>query len=155
MLNLEKLEKLLEIGDYADIRINFGENNSIPLKDGKIEEISSGFGNGVAVRVLYKNGWGFVTSNIVNEEEIEKLINKAYKMAKISNEYSEKEIILKDHKAITDNYKMIGKIKTVSQMGAFGFLTMNWYGGEFLLWLAVILTIYSGFDYIKEYLKSN
>jgi CDP-diacylglycerol--glycerol-3-phosphate 3-phosphatidyltransferase len=50
---------------------------------------------------------------------------------------------------------MIGKIKTVSQMGAIGFLTMNWYGGEFLLWLAVILTIYSGFDYIKEYLKSN
>jgi len=40
-------------------------------------------------------------------------------------------------------------------MGAIGFLTMNWYGGEFLLWLAVILTIYSGFDYIKEYLKSN
>jgi len=50
---------------------------------------------------------------------------------------------------------MIGKIKTVSQMGAIGFLTMNWYSGEFLLWLAVILTIYSGFDYIKEYLKSN
>jgi predicted Zn-dependent protease len=69
MLNLEKLEKLLEIGDYADIRINFGESNSITLKDGKIEEISSGFGNGVAVRVLYKNGWGFVTSNNINEEE--------------------------------------------------------------------------------------
>jgi len=50
---------------------------------------------------------------------------------------------------------MAGKIKTVSQMGAIGFLTMNWYGGEFLLWLAVILTIYSGLDYVKEYLKSN
>jgi len=49
---------------------------------------------------------------------------------------------------------MAGKVKTVSQMGAIGFLTMNWYGGEFLLWLAVVLTVYSGFDYIKEYLKS-
>ena len=49
---------------------------------------------------------------------------------------------------------MAGKIKTVSQMGAIGFLTMNWYGGEVLLWLAVILTVYSGFDYVKEYLKS-
>jgi len=49
---------------------------------------------------------------------------------------------------------MAGKIKTVSQMGAIGFLTMNWYGGEFLLWLAVILTVYSGFDYVKEYLKN-
>jgi len=49
---------------------------------------------------------------------------------------------------------MAGKVKTVSQMGAIGFLTMNWYGGEVLLWLAVILTVYSGFDYVKEYLKS-
>jgi CDP-diacylglycerol--glycerol-3-phosphate 3-phosphatidyltransferase len=50
---------------------------------------------------------------------------------------------------------MAGKVKTVSQMGAIGFLTMNWYGGEILLWLAVILTVYSGFDYVKEYLKSD
>ncbi len=50
---------------------------------------------------------------------------------------------------------MAGKVKTVSQMGAIGFLTMNWYGGEFLLWLAVILTVYSGLDYIKEYLKAS
>ena len=49
---------------------------------------------------------------------------------------------------------MAGKVKTVAQMGAIGFLTMNWYGGEVLLWLAVILTVYSGFDYVKEYLKS-
>jgi CDP-diacylglycerol--glycerol-3-phosphate 3-phosphatidyltransferase len=49
---------------------------------------------------------------------------------------------------------MAGKIKTVSQMSAIGFLTMNWYGGEILLWIAVILTVYSGFDYVKEYLKS-
>ena len=48
---------------------------------------------------------------------------------------------------------MAGKVKTVAQMGAIGFLTMNWYGGEFILWIAVVLTIYSGFEYIKEYLK--
>ena len=113
MLNLEKMEKLLEIGDYADMRINIGESNSITLKDGKIEEISSGFGNGVAVRVLYKNGWGFATSNIINEEEIKKLIEKAYKMAKISNECSEKEVILKDYKTIIDNYTMVGKINPI------------------------------------------
>jgi CDP-diacylglycerol--glycerol-3-phosphate 3-phosphatidyltransferase len=49
---------------------------------------------------------------------------------------------------------MAGKVKTVTQMGAIGFLTMNWYGSEFLLWLAVVLTVYSGFDYVREYLKS-
>ncbi|WP_456373227.1 TldD/PmbA family protein [Methanocaldococcus sp.] len=112
-INIEKLEKLLEIGDYADLRINVKESNTITLKDGKIEEISSGLGQGVAVRILYKNGWGFATSNIINEKEIENLINKAYKMAKLSNEYSEKEVSLKDYKAIVDNYQMIGKINPV------------------------------------------
>ena len=48
---------------------------------------------------------------------------------------------------------MAGKIKTVAQMGAIGFLTMQWWGGDILLWIAVILTVYSGFDYIKAYLK--
>jgi len=50
---------------------------------------------------------------------------------------------------------MAGKVKTVAQMGAIGFLTMNWYGGEILLWIAVILTVYSGFDYVKAYLQDN
>ena len=50
---------------------------------------------------------------------------------------------------------MAGKIKTVAQMGAIGFLIMNWWGGEILLWLSVFLTVYSGLDYIKVYLESE
>ena len=48
-----------------------------------------------------------------------------------------------------------GKVKTVSQMGAIGFLLMNWPCAECLLWTAVILTLYSGADYIKVYVKAN
>ena len=48
---------------------------------------------------------------------------------------------------------MFGKVKTIAQMGAIGFLLMNWWGGEFLLWLALFLTVYSAFDYIKTYFK--
>ena len=48
-----------------------------------------------------------------------------------------------------------GKVKTVSQMGAIGFLLMNWPCAECLLWIAVILTLYSGADYIKVYVKAN
>jgi len=47
----------------------------------------------------------------------------------------------------------LGKIKTVIQIFAIGFLIMNWPFGEALLWLAVIATLYSGYEYIKEYLK--
>jgi CDP-diacylglycerol--glycerol-3-phosphate 3-phosphatidyltransferase len=48
---------------------------------------------------------------------------------------------------------MAGKIKTVVQMIAIGFLIMQWPFGTQLLWLAVILTLYSGYEYIKGYLK--
>ena len=49
---------------------------------------------------------------------------------------------------------MAGKVKTVSQMFAVGFLLMSWPGGELLLWIAVALTLYSGFEYIFTYVKA-
>jgi len=48
---------------------------------------------------------------------------------------------------------MAGKIKTVCQMVAIGFLTMQWPFSEFLLWLSVALTLYSGFEYVNAYVK--
>jgi CDP-diacylglycerol--glycerol-3-phosphate 3-phosphatidyltransferase len=48
---------------------------------------------------------------------------------------------------------MAGKIKTVVQMIAIGFLLMNWPFATELLWLAVGLTLYSGYEYIRDYLK--
>ncbi|AZV46650.1 CDP-diacylglycerol--glycerol-3-phosphate 3-phosphatidyltransferase [Nautilia sp. PV-1] len=50
---------------------------------------------------------------------------------------------------------MAGKVKTVSQMGAIGFLLMNWPCANCLLWIAVVLTLYSGYDYIKVYVKAQ
>lgn len=46
-----------------------------------------------------------------------------------------------------------GKLKTVVQMVAVGFLLMNWPFANELLWAAVALTLYSGFEYIKGYMK--
>ena len=41
-----------------------------------------------------------------------------------------------------------GKVKTVSQMFAIGFLLMHWPFANLLLWIAVILTVYSGLEYL-------
>lgn len=48
---------------------------------------------------------------------------------------------------------MAGKVKTVVQMIAIGFLIMNWPYATALLWIAVALTLYSGYEYSKEYFK--
>ena len=41
-----------------------------------------------------------------------------------------------------------GKVKTVAQMIAIGFLLMHWPFGTLLLWGAVALTVYSGLEYL-------
>ncbi|EJF06280.1 CDP-diacylglycerol--glycerol-3-phosphate 3-phosphatidyltransferase [Thiovulum sp. ES] len=46
-----------------------------------------------------------------------------------------------------------GKVKTVVQMFSIGFLIMGWQFGEELLWIAVGLTLYSGGEYVLEYIK--
>ncbi|MEA1893576.1 MAG: CDP-diacylglycerol--glycerol-3-phosphate 3-phosphatidyltransferase [Campylobacterota bacterium] len=47
-----------------------------------------------------------------------------------------------------------GKIKTVAQMIAIGFLLMHWPLGAELLWFAVFLTLYSGFEYLWGFRKA-
>ena len=48
----------------------------------------------------------------------------------------------------------MGKVKTVVQMIAIGFLLMHWQGGELLLWIAVALTLYSGYEYVRDFFKN-
>ncbi|MEA2091428.1 MAG: CDP-diacylglycerol--glycerol-3-phosphate 3-phosphatidyltransferase [Campylobacterota bacterium] len=47
-----------------------------------------------------------------------------------------------------------GKVKTVAQMIAIGFLLMHWPFGEELLWFAVVLTVYSGLEYLWGFRKA-
>jgi CDP-diacylglycerol--glycerol-3-phosphate 3-phosphatidyltransferase len=47
----------------------------------------------------------------------------------------------------------MGKVKTVVQMIAIGFLLMGWMGADILLWIAVALTLYSGYEYVRDFFK--
>lgn len=47
-----------------------------------------------------------------------------------------------------------GKVKTVAQMFAIGFLLMHWPFATELLWFAVGLTLYSGFEYLYGFRAS-
>lgn len=51
-------------------------------------------------------------------------------------------------KNISVKASFAGKVKTVSQMFAIGFLLMHWQYATLLLWIAVFLTIYSGAQYV-------
>lgn len=47
-----------------------------------------------------------------------------------------------------------GKYKTVLQIIAVAFLLLGLKGGDVLLWIATIITLYSGLDYALRYYKS-
>ena len=49
----------------------------------------------------------------------------------------------------------MGKVKTVAQMVAIGFLLMKWPGAELLLWTAVVLTLYSGYEYVRDFFQNS
>lgn len=49
---------------------------------------------------------------------------------------------------------MAGKVKTVAQMIAIGFLLMHWPLANLLLWIAVALTLYSGAEYVIGFSKA-
>ncbi len=49
---------------------------------------------------------------------------------------------------------MAGKVKTVFQMIAIGFLLMHWPFANALLWLSVMLTIYSATEYLWSFKKA-
>ena len=48
-----------------------------------------------------------------------------------------------------------GKLKTFSQLIAIGFLIMDWPYGTELLWFAVFMTLYSGFEYVRDYARGS
>lgn len=49
---------------------------------------------------------------------------------------------------------LAGKAKTVLQLFAIGFGIMNWMFADILLWIAVALTLYSGWEYVRNYFKA-
>ena len=56
-------------------------------------------------------------------------------------------------KGIDISASWMGKVKTVAQMFAIGFLLMNWPFATALLWIAVFLTLYSGYEYIRDFFQ--
>ncbi len=57
-------------------------------------------------------------------------------------------------KGIDISASWMGKVKTVIQMIAIGFLLMQWPFGNALLWLAVAITLYSGYEYILSFVTN-
>lgn len=80
--------------DYVDIRCGMGDNTSILMKDGNVDEINTGMSLGTRIRVLNNGAWGFAyTTDISKIEEITETALKLSNSLKGDVTLSESDII--------------------------------------------------------------
>ncbi|WP_458456442.1 TldD/PmbA family protein [Methanobrevibacter sp.] len=86
--------------DYIDIRCGMGENNSILMKDGDVDEINAGMSLAARVRVLNNGAWGFAfTTDLSKMNEVTDTAIKFSNSLKGDVTLSETDII-KDNIAV-------------------------------------------------------
>ena len=96
--NLDLFEKVIDKTisqvDYVDIRAGNGNNTSIIMKDGDLQEINTGNSLSVRIRVLNNGAWGFAyTNDLCKLEEIAKTSIKISNSLKGDESLSKADII--------------------------------------------------------------
>lgn len=88
------IEKTNPQVDYMDIRSGMGENTSIIMKDGDVDEINTGMSLGARIRVLNNGAWGFAyTTDLSKISDITETAIKLSASLKGDVKLSESEII--------------------------------------------------------------
>ncbi len=80
--------------EYVDIRFGIGNNTSILMKDGNVDEINTGINLGARIRVLNNGAWGFAyTTDLSKIDEITETALKLSSSLKGDVTLSENEVI--------------------------------------------------------------
>src|SRR5687767_4527772 len=69
---------------YADIRVVRRDSESIAIKSGRVEGVSSGETEGFGIRVLVDGAWGFSSSSELNAAEADRVAGDAVRIARAS-----------------------------------------------------------------------
>lgn len=102
---------------YADIRLERGYATVIDLRDGVFREMSYGIDQGMGVKVLYENSWGFASSNNLAKPALKDTFEDALKIGRAlslsiskSNEESA-TVTIADTVPETEHFQLKPKIK--------------------------------------------
>ena len=79
---------------YADVRVVNNRSESIGVKDGIVEELSSSETEGVGMRVLVNGSWGFASSRSITKDEIDHITAQAVDIAHASGMVSGEKVDL-------------------------------------------------------------
>ena len=77
---------------FADAREHLFEERSLRFEDRRVSNLSEEHTNGVGVRVLFENGWGYASTPTLAAEGIRKAADEALAMAKTASAQSTRKI---------------------------------------------------------------
>ena len=90
---------------YADIRVVRREFEEIAVKNGKVESLTRNEDYGFGIRVLYRGAWGFAASSTVSKNEMEKTLDRAWKIARASSRMKEEDLRFAPAPAVVEKYR--------------------------------------------------
>ncbi|HEU4673786.1 MAG TPA: TldD/PmbA family protein [Candidatus Limnocylindrales bacterium] len=81
---------------YADVRLVRHEDESIAVKTGRVEAVASGESEGLGIRVLAGDAWGFAATNRLEPADIERAAGEAVRIARASATALRRPVVLDD-----------------------------------------------------------
>jgi TldD protein len=90
---------------YADIRINRYRTEAIGTREQQVQNVSRGQNFGFGVRVLYKGTWGFAASRSVTADDVRRITQQAFEIAKANSAFQRKPISLVPVEKVVTTWK--------------------------------------------------
>ncbi|MBD3229063.1 MAG: TldD/PmbA family protein [Candidatus Lokiarchaeota archaeon] len=112
---LDLIENLVSFGqedaDYIDIRLEKSVGTAIRIVDSKLK-VGSTYNNiGVGIRAFINGSWGFISSTVLEKDQLRSKVKDAVKMAKIVSKNSKITFELKGRDTIRKKFPLEAKIK--------------------------------------------
>ena len=101
VLDLAGLKKV----NYADIRVVRRRTEEIAVKNGRVDAFTRDENFGFGIRVLFRGAWGFACSSKVDRKEMERTLDRAWKIARESSKIKERDVLLPPHPPVVARYK--------------------------------------------------
>ncbi len=79
---------------YADFRVCRYEHENISTREDRIESIGNSKSSGFGVRVLWKGTWGFASSNVTSEQQVERSTGYAIEISRANQVIQKRKVEL-------------------------------------------------------------
>ncbi len=90
---------------YADVRVVKRESQVITVKNGKVEVLSIGESEGFGVRVILNGAWGFASSSLLTNAEVDRVTDLAIRIARASATLKARDVDIGSPMKIVDAYR--------------------------------------------------